>query len=324
MTSMPPLISVLIPAYNHERYVRSSVESVAAQDWPRMELIIIDDGSKDGTWAVLEQLKREMAESGKFERFEIFRQENQGTCVTLTRLINQARGEFVAMIASDDEYLPGAFSAMMEPMLKDDSVGLVVGQNELMDGEGRRCFWDKNREVVYDEEKAIYKTFNEFLQTRTGVKENSGDYGSYREIVKGNHIVNGFIVRKSFLDMIVPYCKEAPLEDWWFHMQLSKVARYKAVNAHTFRYRWHANNSIKQMKKMSIYAAKTLRYEYDRVLQSGNKELIDIIKGIAYSEKIIFSLLGILKILKITEIGKRTRVLILGPWRWTYHVKYIG
>lgn len=318
-----PLISVLIPAYNHERYVRSAVESVVAQDWPRMELIVIDDGSKDCTWSVLQQLKSELTETGKFERIEVAHQENQGTCITLTRLINRARGEFIAMIASDDEYLPGAFSAMMGPMLNDASVGLVVGQNEMMDGEGRRCFWDEERNVVYDEEKATYTTFNEFLQMRTGVKEDSRDYGTYRAMVRGNHIVNGFIVRMSVLDGIVPYCHEAPLEDWWLHMQLSKVARYKAVSTRTFRYRWHAANSIKQSKRMEVYAAKTLRHEYNQVLKSGNEKWIEIIKEASYSEKIIFSLWSVLRIIRINELGKRSRVLALGPWRWTYHVKEV-
>ena len=49
MTSAP-LISVLMPAYNHGKYVEASVRSVLAQKWPRIELLVVDDGSSDDTW----------------------------------------------------------------------------------------------------------------------------------------------------------------------------------------------------------------------------------------------------------------------------------
>ena len=49
-----PLISVLMPAYNHGRYVEAAVRSVLAQDWPRVELLAVDDGSSDDTWERLQ------------------------------------------------------------------------------------------------------------------------------------------------------------------------------------------------------------------------------------------------------------------------------
>ena len=289
-----------------------------------MELVIIDDGSTDATWSVLEQLKSGLEKLGKFERIEIRRQVNQGTCVTLNRLVDLARGEFVAMLASDDAFLPGAFSTMMVPMLEDRSVGLVVGQCELMDDAGRKCYWDGKRKIVYDERDAVYKTFNEYLRAHGGVDEDSPEFGSYRALVKANHVANGFIVRKLFMDAVMPYRTAAPLEDWWFHMQFSKIARYRAVKTHTFRYRWHDNNTIKQSKKMEMYVAKTLAWEYEHVMQSDNAEWKDAMRQVAHSEKVVFSLFGLIAIHRIRDLNRKSRVLRVGKLRWTFHVRDVG
>ena len=137
----PSLISILVPAYNHERYVETCVRSVLEQDWPRIELIVIDDGSRDGTWQVLQGLKSECER--RCERVVMQTQENQGTCVTGNRLYDLMRGEFSMTIASDDALLPGALSALVKPMLQDPEVGAVVGQNVLMDDAGRLFYWRK-------------------------------------------------------------------------------------------------------------------------------------------------------------------------------------
>ena len=52
-------ISILIPAYNHEKFVEGCVRSVLKQDWPSVELLVVDDGSKDATWAKLQGLRVE-------------------------------------------------------------------------------------------------------------------------------------------------------------------------------------------------------------------------------------------------------------------------
>ena len=62
---MTPLVSVLISAYKHERYIEACVRSVLAQTYPNIELIVLDDGSPDGTAGVLEKLHSEAAASGK-------------------------------------------------------------------------------------------------------------------------------------------------------------------------------------------------------------------------------------------------------------------
>lgn len=262
--SQCPLVSVLMPAYNHERYVETAIRSVLDQDWPRIELIVLDDGSVDGTWRVLEGL-RGICES-RLERVVFLRQENRGTCETTNRLCALATGGFVGLLASDDAYAPGALSALVRPMLDDPSVGVTVGQNELMDADGNRCFWDADRRCV-QEKKAVYRTFNEYLRERRRLAQDGSDFGRYAKLLEANHVANGALIRRLAIDRVLPFRDDAPLEDLWLHLQLAKVTCYREVGDTTFRYRWHAGNTARQRARMAFFTAETYRTE-ERLLFS--------------------------------------------------------
>ena len=254
-----PLITVLIAAYNHERYVAETIRSVIEQDWPRMELIVIDDGSPDGTWGVLQGLKNVCER--RFERVVFLQQENAGTGVTLNRLWEQARGEYVAMVASDDAFMPGAFSRLAAALEVHPEAGLAVGVNEWMDSQGNRCYWNAEGRAVSDDNPERFETFNDYLSAKTGVAWASPEYGTYAAFLRGNHVVNGAVVRRSMFAKILPYRKEAPLEDYWSHLQLSKRARYVCVQHHTFRYRWHESNTMRNTSHIDDMWRRTLGWE---------------------------------------------------------------
>lgn len=304
-----PLISVCIPAYNHAMYVEATVRSVLAQEGPRMELIVIDDGSKDETWSVLQRLKPEC--EARFERVEMLTRENRGACRTYQQLIGLARGEFVTCIASDDQYCPGAFVAMMRPMLEDASVGVVTGENAFIDGEGRPCFWDAEQNVVYDETAARYRTFNAFLAEHTGVGGNDDGFGRYEELVRANHVPNGYLLRKSMLDKVVPYNPEAPLEDLWLHLQMSKVARYRMVPERTFLYRWHASNTVRQMDRMLDYGYVTLKCEERNVRAMADGTWLRRFQS-ASSEEQVRAAIGPVSYVKVKTLEEKRWALRVG------------
>jgi glycosyltransferase involved in cell wall biosynthesis len=92
-----PLISVIIPAYNHERFIGPAIESVLEQTYPQLELIVIDDGSKDATGRI--------AQSYDDPRLTYYHQENQDAYNTINRGLGLAKGEYVAILNSDDIYI---------------------------------------------------------------------------------------------------------------------------------------------------------------------------------------------------------------------------
>ncbi|KAB2891967.1 MAG: glycosyltransferase [Desulfobulbaceae bacterium] len=100
-----PRVSVVIPAYNHERFVGAAVESVLSQTFSDLELIVIDDGSRDRTGEVV----RGYADS----RLSYYFQENQDAYNTINRGLGLARGEFIAILNSDDVYTPDRLERLL-------------------------------------------------------------------------------------------------------------------------------------------------------------------------------------------------------------------
>lgn len=92
-----PLVSVAIPAHNAEATVAEAIESVLAQTYRPIEVIVVDDGSTDGTWDVLQRFG---------ERIRAVHQENQGIAAARNAGLRAAQGEFIALMDADDVCLP--------------------------------------------------------------------------------------------------------------------------------------------------------------------------------------------------------------------------
>jgi glycosyltransferase involved in cell wall biosynthesis len=103
-----PQISVVMSVYNGERYLRSSVESILAQEGCEFEFIVIDDGSTDGSPAILTEY------AARDARVRVITQENSGLTRALIRGCAEARGEFIARQDADDVSLPGRFAKQVE------------------------------------------------------------------------------------------------------------------------------------------------------------------------------------------------------------------
>jgi len=264
------LISVIVPAYNHEKYVEETISSIIAQTIKNLELIIIDDGSKDHTMQKIQQMEDECKK--RFVHFSYQTQENQGTCRTMNKLIGLAQGEYVALIASDDKYTPNALSDMAKVLDENADVSLAVGRNLIMDGDSKVCYWDKKRNNVYDKKAARYLDFTQFLSKSTGVDFASDKFGSYEQLVKQNHIGNGYLIRKNIFEKTGLFTPQAPLEDHWLMLQIAKFAKMKFIDVPTFYYRWHSANTISQRDKMAVLAAKTFEWEYETLLKNKDDE----------------------------------------------------
>jgi len=91
------MISVIIPAYNHEQFIGAAVESVLGQTWTDLELLVIDDGSTDRTGAIVQGYKD--------SRLTYLFQENQDAFNTINRGLGLVRGDYVAILNSDDVYM---------------------------------------------------------------------------------------------------------------------------------------------------------------------------------------------------------------------------
>ena len=109
---MEPLISVIVPVYNTRPYLKRCVESLLAQTWPRLEIILVDDGSPDGAGAVCD------AYAARDPRVRVIHQENRGLAAARNAGLAAAEGELIAWTDSDDWMLPGMLTALGEGLLE--------------------------------------------------------------------------------------------------------------------------------------------------------------------------------------------------------------
>lgn len=116
------MVSVIIPSYNRAHCIRKSIESVLAQTYDDIELIIVDDGSTDGT--------RELVESINDSRIRYIYQKNAGACAARNHGIDMANGEFIAFQDSDDIWLPRKLERQMSILQEYPDVDIVVCQTE--------------------------------------------------------------------------------------------------------------------------------------------------------------------------------------------------
>jgi alpha-1,3-rhamnosyltransferase len=122
-----PLVSVIIPSYNHERFITACIKSVFEQDYPCFEVIVIDDGSTDRSREILGELKQQFD-------FQLIFQENQGLSCTINRGITEySKGKYITVCASDDYWLPGKLEKQVKFLEENPVVPLVYGKSKIID-----------------------------------------------------------------------------------------------------------------------------------------------------------------------------------------------
>ncbi len=127
MDSNLPKVSVITPAYNQGIFLRDTIESVLSQDYPNIELMVLNDGSTDNTEAILKEY------TGRI-RWET--QQNMGQTATISKGWRNTSGEIITWLNSDDTYLPGAVKAGVEYLLAHPETGIVFGDSIFTEADG--------------------------------------------------------------------------------------------------------------------------------------------------------------------------------------------
>ena len=265
------LISVLIPAYNHENYIQDTIDSVIRQTYNNIELIILDDGSSDNTLAKIKEYESKCQK--RFKRFLYSTQKNQGTVKTLNSLLSKAKGEYIAMIASDDMYYDEALELELEELKKDPNVSLVTGRSLYINSQGKVCYLNSKQQLTESISCAKWKDYNDYVSSTRSVDYLSNNFGSYDSLALYNYISNGYLIKRSFLDKVLPFKEQAPMEDYWLMLQLSKISKFKFIDKPLFYYRQHDTNTIKNKPKMKKMGDMTLSYERTLYLKEDTKDM---------------------------------------------------
>ena len=220
----PALVSVLMPTYNHALYVQVAVESVLRQTYGDLELIAIDDASSDETWEVLQSFDD--------ERLRLCRHDaNQGAHITLNEALAMARGEFVAIINSDDIFAPTRIAVCLEA-LRNNGADLVGSDIVLIDSDGEPV-----------PEHWWVRAFSDLKRVWT----ETGDW--HATLLHGNVFMttSNFVFRRSWLEVVGDFRDLRYVLDYeWLLRGLMKDRRLAWLDAPLLHYRLHASNTISE------------------------------------------------------------------------------
>lgn len=225
---MDSLVSIIMPAYNSERYISSAINSVMAQTYPNWELIIVNDGSVDGT----ELIMREFSE--KDSRIKCFCQSNAGQGAARNLALNHARGCYIAFLDSDDLWFPNKLNEQLK-IINETKVDLVFSSGFVINEQDEQIGHMNDNET------------NRFL---------SGD-AAIVELINRNYVpILSVLVKKQRLIEVGGFSKERSVqnaEDYhlWFKMLAQQMTFYFS-NSKLFYYRVHPNQSTKSLYKSRL------------------------------------------------------------------------
>jgi glycosyltransferase involved in cell wall biosynthesis len=236
-----PLVSVVIPVYNQERYIKEAVESVLGQTYPQVELVVVDDGSTDRTPEILKTYG---------SRLRYIRQSNAGAATALNNGIAAATGELVGWLSSDDVYEPAKVQRQVELFQARPEISLTYTDFNVIDGDGR---------LIRTVRSPYYSDRKEFI----------------RRLILGNFVNGSSVIAKKkalvdtgLFDPVMTYHADANM---W--LRLLKRHEFGHVNEVLLNYRWHAGNASNNVAAMRRH-----RYVYfDKIWET--LEPKDVVNG---------------------------------------------
>lgn len=228
MKKRMPLVSIIMPVYNSERFLRSALDSLLRQTYNNFELIVVNDGSKDGSAAIIDEY------AARDNRIKAFHKNNSGVVDTANFAASHATGEFIMRTDSDDVSFDNKLMDLVNCALNNPSAILVTGNIEVV---------DENEEYLY---KHVIPPLNDEIK---------------RAMYIYNPIANGAtMIKRSAFEEVGRY-SNVFAEDFDLWVKLFNMGEFVATD--TTLYRWRINpdgltmsNNKKSIDKEKEYADK--------------------------------------------------------------------
>lgn len=218
-----PLVSAVVPSYNHGKYIEKCIESIANQTYKNIEIIVIDDGSSDDSRGILERLQKKY-------HFTLIFQANQGVAKTMNRAIGLAKGKYISGSASDDFLMPDKMEKQVAFMEAHPDYALVCGKIHVV---------DRNDEIM--------EGFTFF----TPITDPSKDL-TFEAILEENRIPTPSIMfRKDAWESCGGYDENTAIEDYDLWLKIAHFAKIGYMDDFLAYYRWHGENATSQTLKLA-------------------------------------------------------------------------
>lgn len=221
-----PKISVIIPLYNHETFIKEAIDSILNQSFNNFELIIINDGSQDNSEGIVKSIHD--------NRIQYYYQKNQGTHNALNRGISLARGEYISILNSDDVYYPNRFEKMVTILEHDGSVHAVFSYIEFIDRNGNSIRFNRGAEdnwLAHDPETSFERDNHIIL-----------------DLLAGNFLytTSNLFCRKSVFDDLGYFSNLKYIHDYEFFLRLCYHYKVHIIEEPLLKYRFHESNALNE------------------------------------------------------------------------------
>jgi glycosyltransferase involved in cell wall biosynthesis len=240
-----PLISVIIPAYNNEKTIRETIESVLNQSFRDWEIIIINDCSTDSTLEIISSIQD--------DRIKVFSYPNAGVSVSRNRGFYLSKGEFIAFLDADDLWTPDKLESQLKALQANPQAAIAYSWIDRIDESGKFVT------------KGNYKNF-------------SGNI--YPHLIVQNFLetASNALIRAEALKAVGNFDSAlTPAEDWDMYLRLAENYHFVVVPRPQILYRLTANSQSTNMLKMEAVGRKIREKIADRApesLQNINKAAI--------------------------------------------------
>lgn len=253
---MKDLVSIIMPCYNHELFIKDAIFSVIDQTYENIELIVINDGSIDSTLQKIIEL--EYLCKSRFRSFLLINQSNQGVGKSLNNGILQSNGEYIGTLASDDMYYKTYIEDIINEFSKlDNTFGMVSGDASFINAIGKKLFFNDRSKIVTDPSHGSFSTLKEltFDYDKTDFVSN---YGSYKNVLSGKcGFTQATVFRRAVLIDVGMYNEKNRVEDVDLCLKISKKYKSKYLDKPLYKYRIHGENSV--LKNTSFLSQEIVR-----------------------------------------------------------------
>lgn len=280
-------VSIIMPVYNQEKYIKDAIESVLSQSYDNFELIIINDGSIDDTLNVINNYKNN--ENIKIINYK----NNKGKVFAVNKGFENSKGDFITLLAGDDVLPINSLELRVKSLGSDYMISF-----------GNMYMCNKKLEIV--KPMFDYK-FNEITWEEDKIR------------LSNDNMLSGgsLILKRKLADKVFPIPKDLEFEDWWISfVSLYYAKKIKYMNEYVLFYRIHdsndngnfnkirTNSEVKRLYRRKLNYYKEFKKFLDKNVQN-EKELITIInKNIDIYNKLTNSKVIPLKYIKFLGISK--------------------
>ncbi|AEE13815.1 glycosyl transferase family 2 [Thermodesulfobium narugense DSM 14796] len=257
------LVTVAMPAYNHEKYVQDAIKSVVDQTYENIEFIVINDCSQDSTHSKISEMIKLCKD--RFVRFEYINSDkNNGITKTLNKCLKWAKGKYFSLLASDDIFFPDKIELLVHELERlPENYAIVFGDATYINKQGE----------VMKVRKGSIETENVIVALASTRKDfnylNEDEFGTYKTLFSGYLPTASWLARTECIREVGGFNEECFVEDMPLWIALSKKYRFKFFNKSVAGYRLHFQNTSSSFhNKMLVNLFRFLEGEREYCIQN--------------------------------------------------------